>query len=86
MRTTVMTSPNSNSPDLPNKATLRKSRVTSSLRKSRNKADTQAPRNKGTPRRSTAQFTLPDLPREQWCDIRTSYIEMNLPLSELAEI
>lgn len=41
---------------------------------------------KTTPRRSSARFTLPDLPREQWCDIRTSYIEKNLTLSELAEI
>ena len=81
-----MTNPNSTSPDLPNKTTLPKSMVTSPLRKSRSKTDTQDPRIKGTPRRSTAHFTLPDLPREQWCDIRTSYIEKNLTLSELAEI
>ena len=43
-------------------------------------------RDKTVPRRSAARFTLPDLPRNQWCDIRTSYIEKDLTLSELAEI
>ena len=43
-------------------------------------------RDKTVPRRAAARFTLPDLPREQWCDIRTSYIEKDLTLSELAEI
>ena len=38
------------------------------------------------PRRSTAKFTLPDLPRHQWCDIRLTYIEKNLTLSELGDI
>ena len=37
-------------------------------------------------KRSSARFTLPDLPRHQWCDIRTAYIEKNLSLSALAEI
>ena len=37
-------------------------------------------------RRSSARFTLPDLPKSQWCDIRTTYIEKNLTLSELADI
>lgn len=38
------------------------------------------------PRRSSARFILPDLPKSQWCDIRTTYIEKNLTLSELADI
>ena len=38
------------------------------------------------PRRSTARFTMPDLPRQQWCDIRLTYIERNLTLSELADL
>lgn len=38
------------------------------------------------PRRSSARFTMPDLPKSQWCDIRTTYIEKNLTLSELADI
>lgn len=38
------------------------------------------------PRRSSARFSLPDLPKSQWCDIRTTYIEKNLTLSELADI
>ena len=38
------------------------------------------------PRRSTARFAMPDLPRHQWCDIRLTYIERNLTLSELADL
>ena len=38
------------------------------------------------PRRSSARFTLPDLSKSQWCVIRTTYIEKNLTLSELADI
>lgn len=37
-------------------------------------------------RRSSARFALSDLPKSQWCDIRTTYIEKNLTLSELADI
>ena len=35
-------------------------------------------------KRSSVRFTLPDLPRSQWCDMRRAYIENNLTLSELA--
>ena len=37
-------------------------------------------------KRSSVRFTLPDLPRSQWCDMRRAYIENNLTLSELAKI
>ena len=35
--------------------------------------------------RSAARFTLPDLPREQWCDFRIAYEEGNRTLVQLAE-
>ena len=35
--------------------------------------------------RSAARLTLPDLPREQWCDFRISYVEGNRTLVQLAE-
>lgn len=37
-------------------------------------------------KRSSVRFTLPDLPKSQWCDMRRAYIEKNLTLSELAKI
>ena len=37
-------------------------------------------------KRSSVRFTLPDLPKSQWCDMRSAYIEKNLTLSELAKI
>ena len=35
--------------------------------------------------KSAARFTLPDLPREQWCDFRIAYEEGNRTLVQLAE-
>ena len=34
----------------------------------------QGKRSKSAPRKPATRFTLPDLPRAQWCDIRASYI------------
>ena len=46
----------------------------------------QGKRSNSAPRKPATRFTLPDLPRAQWCDIRASYIEKNMTLAELAEI
>ena len=66
-----------------------KSQDSSAPRNTRDKRNEAAPQrlqDKSAPRRPTTRFTLPDLPRSQWCDIRTSYIERGLTLVELAEI
>ena len=55
-------------------------------RDKRNEAAPQRLQDKSAPRNPTTRFTLPDLPRAQWCDIRASYIERGLTLVELAEI
>ena len=67
----------------------RKSQDNSAPRNTRDKRNEAAPQrlqDKPAPRNPTTRFTLPDLPRAQWCDIRTSYIERGLTLVELAEI
>ena len=40
---------------------------------------------RSSPARSSAAFTLPDLPRARWCDFRIKYIEQHMTLRELAD-
>lgn len=40
---------------------------------------------RSSPRKSSAKFHLPDLPREEWCDFRIKYSEQNRTLVQLAE-
>ena len=89
MRIIVMTSPNPkrSSPrgeDIPWKS--QDNSAPQNTRDKRNEATPQRSRSKSAPRKPATHFTLPDLPRNQWCDIRASYIEKGLTLAELAEI
>ena len=51
----------------------------------RRNAEENAMATRSSPARSSAAFTLPDLPRARWCDFRIKYIEQHMTLRELAE-
>lgn len=84
-----MTNPNPKRSSQRGEDIPRKSQDNSAPRNTRDKRNEAAPQrlqDKSAPRKPTTRFTLPDLPRAQWCDIRASYIERGLTLVELAEI
>ena len=80
MRTIVMTNPNPKRSSPRGEDIPRESQDNSAPRNTLDKRNEAAPQSNSAPRNPTTRFTLPDLPRAQWCDIRASYIERGLLL------